>query len=93
MENYKIVATIKGKKFTLKNVGEPEFLQMENTEEIKKEMTKSYVATQLRKEINKLDDIEEIKYYKGNKILFKFKYPKGWNSIDELKKKLLMGNF
>jgi len=52
-------------------------------------MTRAYILNSYKDIIKDKNDIEEIKYYQGRKIIKNFKYPKDWNSTDELMKRLL----
>ncbi len=86
MDNYKIITIINGKKHTLSDVGSPVPISDEVTD---KSMTRAYILNLYKVIIKDKNDIEEIKYYQGRKIIKNFKYPKDWNSTDELMKRLL----
>ena len=86
MDNYKIITTIKGKKYTLDKVGQPAPIFNET---IDKNMTRDYILRSYKDIIIDKNDVEEIKYYKGRKIIKHYKYPNNWNSQDELMKQLL----
>ena len=86
MDNYKIITIIKDKKHALSNVGPPAPISDEITD---KNMTRAYILNSYKDIIKDKNDIEEIKYYQGRKIIKNFKYPKDWNSTDELMKRLL----
>ncbi len=68
--NYTIVAIVKGEKITIRNVGEP----LEESDIIRKTTLFEYVASRCRDITTSLEDIEEIKYKKGRKLLFKYYY-------------------
>ena len=86
MDNYKIITIINGKKHTLNKVGPPAPFFDEITD---KNMTRSYVFNQFKDIIKDKNDVEEIKYYQGRKVIKNYKYPKGWSSTDELMNRLL----
>ncbi len=69
--NYTIVAIVKGEKFTISKVGEP---FEEESDIIRKTVLRGYVASIYSDKITSLEDIEEIQYKKGKKILFTYKY-------------------
>ncbi len=72
--NYTIVAIVKGEKFTITNVGEPGEAFEEESDIIRKTVLRGYVASIYSDKITSLEDIEEIQYKKGRKLLFKYKY-------------------
>ena len=86
MDNYKIITIIKGEKHTLRNVGPPAPISDETED---KNMTRAYIFNQFRDIIKDKNDVEEIKYYQGRKIIKHFKYPKDWSSTTELMNRLL----
>ena len=90
MDNYKIVATVNGKKYTFNNVGEPAPISLD--ENVDKGMIRAYVAGLFLDEgqdtVKNLCEIEEIKYYQGRKIIRKYKYSKDFDPIKELLIKL-----
>ena len=51
-------------------------------------MTRSYVFNQFKDIIKDKNDVEEIKYYQGRKVIKNYKYPKGWSSTDEFMNRL-----
>ena len=71
--SYKIEATIKGEKYVLNKVGPPTYLEKE-PEMLQKTMWKGYISQNFRDIMTSLDDLQEVKYLKGNKILIQFKY-------------------
>ena len=54
-----------------------------------KNITRSYILNQFRDIIKDKNDVEEIKYYQGRKVIKNYKYPKGCSSTDELMGRLL----
>ena len=74
MEDYKIVATIKGKKYNLNKVGEPTFLMREKNELMQKFMLRDYVYSNFKDIADSNDDITQIVYKKGRKNIMNLKY-------------------
>jgi len=86
MDNYKIITTIKGTKYTLNKVGQPTPIL---NDIIDKNMTRDYIIRSYKDIVKDKNDVEEIIYYQGRKIIRKYKYPNNWNSQDELMKQFL----
>ena len=73
--DYLIIATIKGEEEELRQVGEPTYL-MTQSNKMRKSMVQDYVASNFCDMVDELSDITEIKYMKGPKVLFEYKYKK-----------------
>lgn len=71
MPEYKIIATIKGKKYTLNKVGEP---RDDEPIYFRKMMLKGYVCKQFDDLIDTPDDLSQIVYKLGRKSLFTITY-------------------
>jgi len=80
MDKHKIVAIIGGEKHTLNKVGEPDPDMVDDP--CYKLILRDYVLNNFKEECESKDDIEEIKYYNGRKLLFKFDYSEDiFNSV------------
>ncbi len=51
---------------------------------LKKSKIRNYVAYNFKDVMNDFKDIEEIKFFKGNKILFKYNYDKNYDPFNEI---------
>ena len=87
-DDYKIVAVINKKKYTLNKVGSRDFMTEMKFLPMQKIMLKNYVASNFRDVMTKLSDLTSAKYYHGKKVLFSFKYSETDDDIADMLKLL-----
>jgi len=81
--SYKLVGTLKnGEKLTLNNVGD--LADYINDPMMTKIIIKGYFAKEFKDKLTSLDEIKEIKHYKGRKLLNKWDYTKAESLIEHL---------
>ena len=68
--DYYIIAIIKGKKYQLHDVGSPR----DECDMLRKISVQGYVCKNFRDVMDEMEDLTEIKYMHGKKILFKYNY-------------------